>query len=125
MSVWKIHPHHHTHLYPMEIVQSARTTLPLSREGGVLRVVSYSGDLLNHPHNCHQRMLQRTRRKRRHMKSLCRWAICCTWPTTPAIPGRMRHAACYFITSLKKVKPADTLAIGIVAPLLLPMIAGT
>src|SRR5438128_945945 len=43
----------------------------------------------------------------------------------PGYTGADEAAACYFITSLKKVKPADALAVGIVAPLLLPMIAGT
>jgi len=115
-----------THLHPTEIVASDRTTLLISREEGVLLAVNYSVDRRSHLHNQYpQPMSHRAPLRRRRTKSPCRSGICFTSLIIPATLDRTRRVACYSNIWLKKAKQADVLVVGIAAPLLSLMIAGT
>src|SRR5260370_19079332 len=114
---------------PMAIEATVKITHLLLREAGAQLVVNYSGD----------RRSSRSRRSRRPRhplllqdpfrpqptKSLCHWEIYFTWLIIPGTLDQTRRAACYFMVWLRKAKPVDVLVVGIAAPSLLPMIAGT
>ncbi len=71
-----------------------------------------------------RRLSHRPRYRPRRTKLHCLWAICCTWPTIPAIPALKRLAASCCIVFLRKAKPVGALAAGTAAPWPSPMTAG-
>src|SRR6266581_5841867 len=110
----------------MAIVTTIKTTHFLLKEAGVQLAVNYSDDRRSRLHRGPRHPLQpRDPFRPQHTRSPYHWGIYFTWLIIPATLDRTRRAACYFIVWLKKAKLVDVLVVGIAAPSLSLMIAGT